>query len=176
MKKLLVSILGVFALSACSSTPKVAEMEPYCPPPAARQVTLNEAQYKPYDGKGTAEIRGRFCIDIKGEKKCLADQVVFINPVTDYSNEWYARMWVKGEVLEQAHPIARKHNIMVKTDKNGYFVFKDLKPGTYYVAAASCPCSGKVDGENINVPFQRWATKVKMQRLVTAKMVKVFGE
>ena len=175
MKKLWVISFGVLFLSACASTPSKIENANACPAPAQRKAVFNQSQYDPYNEKGSARINGRLCITgIDGREKCPAEQVVVINPVTDYSTEWYERHWVNNEFLAEPDARARKYMRVIKTGKGGWFTFVDLPPGEYYVGAVICPCDGFSEKERNNYKFQRYGTKVRMKKSVKANLQKVF--
>lgn len=130
---------------------------------AKRRAEFNIDQYRPYMKKGKGKIEGKFCITSdNGKKTCPPDQLVLLNPVTDYSTEWFERYWKNGELLEAPNDEAARRGKMVRTNKYGRFVFSSLPPGEYYVAAVACPYSTR-DSEKIR-PFnyQRWGTKVSV--------------
>lgn len=168
MKKLLISLLALSLVSACSKSDdqemSKAEQEKTvaCAPINAlpRQVTINPEQYKPFEGKGAAEIVGKLCINVDGKQECLANQLVVLNPVTDYSTEWFVRNWTKNEPLKEADPLAMQYNKQVRTDKDGNFAFTELQPGTYYVGAVACPCEASQQGQNANFNLQRLGAKI----------------
>lgn len=169
MKKYLAVLLSVCVLSSCASAPKT---EGACPPPAKREAKFVAAQYAPYAGKGNARINGRLCVkNKKGKTQCLANQLVVVNPVTDYSEEWFERHWSNGVVLETPSAEAMKHSRTVRTDAQGYFTFTDLQPGSYYVGAVVCPpcIKGKAPYK-----YQRLGTKVTMKKSVKANLKPVY--
>ncbi len=175
MKKVWIVSFGLLFLSACASTQSKTETANNCPVPSERKVAFNQKQYDPYNGKGSARINGRLCITgIDGQKKCPADQVVVLNPVTDYSTEWYQRHWVNNEFLSTPDSRALKYTKVIKTEKGGWFTFVDLPPGEYYVGAAVCPCDGFSEKERNNYKYQRYGTKVRMKKSVKANLKKVF--
>ena len=129
---------------------------------AKRHAEFKPEQYKPYAVKGKGRIKGSFCIELdNGQERCLAQQLVLLNPVTDYSTEWYERYWKNGEILESPHNAAAARSRLVRTMSNGDFVFYSLPPGEYYVAAVACPYAGNGDKRQ---PFnyQRWGAKVTL--------------
>ncbi len=175
MKKLRIISLAVLFLSACVSTQSKKDNANLCPSPVERKAVFNQAQYDAYNVKGTARINGRLCVTgIDGRKKCPENQLVVVNPVTDYSTEWYQRHWIKNENLATADPRAFKYAKTVKTDKGGWFTIVDLPPGEYYVGAVVCPCDGFSEKERNNYKFQRYGTKVRMKKSVKADLQKVF--
>lgn len=168
MKKLLISLLALSLVSACSKSDEKEQAKTEQETPVAcasintlpRQVTINPEQYKPFEGKGSAEIVGKLCITVDGEQECLANQLVVLNPVTDYSTEWFVRNWTKNEPLKEADPLAMQHNKQVRTDKDGNFAFTELQPGTYYVGAVACPCEAAKQGQKADFKLQRLGAKI----------------
>lgn len=177
MKKIWVISLSILMLSACASTQNQNEDvdSAVCPVPVERKAVFDQKQYDPYDGKGQARINGRLCITgMDGRKKCPAEQIVVVNPVTDYSTEWYQRSWVNNEFLAQPDERAEKYTRIVKTDKNGWFTITGLPAGEYYVGVVVCPCDGFDEKERSNYRFQRYGTKVSVKKSVKANLEKVF--
>ncbi len=153
---------------------KVTSQKPVlkCPTPVARKVAFNPEQYAPYTGKGNAVIEGKACFTLDdGSEKCFANANVFINPVTDYSDEWYNRGWAGREFLAKADERAFTFNKMVKTDANGNFKFTELKPGSYYVGAVVCQPKAK-DAKSCSMA--RYASKVTMKNRVKTTLKKVY--
>ncbi|HBO58739.1 MAG TPA: hypothetical protein DD624_02370 [Alphaproteobacteria bacterium] len=184
MKKLLISLLTLSLVAACSKSDEQekakAEVEQAKPAPCApipalpRQIKLNPEQYKPFEGTGDAELFGKLCIDVDGGQECLANQLVVLNPATDYSEEWFVRNWTKNEPLEEADPIALQYNKQVRTDKDGNFVFKGLQPGSYYVGAVACPCEAANQKQNANFKLQRYGAKASTITKSEVVLRKVF--
>lgn len=175
MKKLWIVSFGVLCLSACASTSSKIESANGCPVPVERKAVFDQAQYEPYGKEGKARINGRLCVTgINGRKKCPAGQQVIVNPVTDYSTEWYERNWTGNEALTAPDPRALKYTRMVKTDKGGWFTVVGLPAGEYYVGAVVCPCDGFSEKERNNFKYQRYGTKVRMKRSIKANLQKVF--
>lgn len=96
---------------------------------AKRRAEFNIDQYRPYMKKGKGKIEGKFCITSdNGKKTCPPDQLVLLNPVTDYSTEWFERYWKNGELLEAPNDEAARRGKMVRTNKYGRFVFRLCRP------------------------------------------------
>lgn len=173
MKRLLILFFGMLVLCSCSDSEKTPESR-------ARNVKFKEAEYIPFQKNGNGRIRGRLCIvNDENKRVCPADQTVVLNPVTDYSAEWYERYWVNNEPLEPAHPTALRRSRMVQTDKKGFFMFKRLPPGKYYVGAVACPYTRRKGMEHTKKGFnyQRWAGIANVDgRQVNVKLRKVFEE
>jgi len=182
MKKLLISLLALGLVSACSKSDNQDKAKTEQEKPAAcasvnalpRQVKINPDQYKPFEGKGSAEIVGKLCITVDGKQECLANQTVVLNPVTDYSTEWFVRHWTKNEPLKDADPIAMQHNRQVQTDKDGNFAFTELQPGTYYVGAVACPCVAAKEGQDADFKLQRLGAKITTITKSEVTLRKVF--
>lgn len=143
-----------------------------CPEPVARKAKYVEAQYAPYAAGGKAKIQGKACFTLKdGTEKCLAGLEIYINPVTDYSNEWYERGWVGTEYLEVADKRVIPFNKSVKTAQDGSFTFDGLAPGSYYVVTQLCLPTGK---EAKTCEYRRYGTKVTMKNLVKPTLKQIF--
>ncbi len=143
-----------------------------CPEPVARKAQYVEAQYAPYAAGGKAKIQGKACFTLKdGSEKCLAGLDIYINPVTDYSNEWYERGWVGTEYLEVADKRVIPFNKSVKTAQDGSFTFDGLAPGSYYVVTQLCLPTGK-DAKTCE--YRRYGTKVTMKNLVKPTLKQLF--
>lgn len=143
-----------------------------CPEPVARKAQYVEAQYAPYAAGGKAKIQGKACFTLKdGSEKCLAGLDIYINPVTDYSNEWYERGWVGTEYLEVADKRVISFNKSVKTAQDGSFTFDGLAPGSYYVVTQLCLPTGK-DAKTCE--YRRYGTKVTMKNLVKPTLKQLF--
>lgn len=143
-----------------------------CPEPVARKAQYIEAQYAPYAAGGKAKIQGKACFALKdGSEKCLAGLDIYINPVTDYSNEWYERGWVGTEYLEVADERVIPFNKSVKTAQDGSFTFDNLAPGSYYVVTQLCLPTGK---EAATCEYRRYGTKVTMKNLVKPTLKQIF--
>lgn len=172
MKKHLAVLFGACLLSSCASTPKTDDAAANCPPPVRREAKFDASQYAAYKGEGKARINGRLCLkDEKGAKKCLANQLVVVNPVTDYSTEWFERHWKGGVRLEAPKPEAEKFTRTVRTDVKGYFTITNLPAGEYYVGAVVC---GQCANGKPVLKYQRLGAKVKMNRSIKANLEPVF--
>ena len=174
MTKLFLIFFSICLLSGCSYQKQDYERFDLMVG-AKRHAEFDVNQYKPYMKKGKGRIRGEFCIILdNGKKECPPDQLVLLNPVTDYSNEWYQRHWVNNEFLSAPDPRTQKYTKLTKTDKGGWFTFVDLPPGEYYVGAVLCPCDGFSEKERSNFKYQRYGTKVRMKKSIKANLEKVF--
>lgn len=160
MKKLLISLLAISLVAACSKSDEQDKTGCAKVDLLPRKVAIDAAQYKPYEGKGKSELHGKLCVSVGEGQECLANQLIVLNPVTDYSTEWFSRNWTKNEPLQEADPIAKEHNKTTKTAQDGSFSFTDLRPGTYYVGAVADPCEAGRQKQNDGFKYQRLGSKV----------------
>lgn len=177
MKKLFTLVL-LALISGCSDD----GAQPFDRAGAKRTAAFKAEQYKPYAVKGKGRITGDFCIDAPdGQKRCLPDQAVLLNPVTDYSTEWFVRYWTGGEMLAPPNGEAARRSRMVRTNKRGRFAFTGLPAGEYYVGAVACPFAQGDDPAGF--PYQRWGARVTVpdeapdgRRAVTVVLEKLFEQ
>ena len=152
--------------------PKIEKPVVKCPEPVARKAQYVEAQYAPYAQPGKAKIQGKACFELNdGSQKCIPGLDVYINPVTDYSNEWYERGWAGTEYLEVADARVIPFNKTVKTDAKGNFTFDNLAPGSYYVVTQLCLPTAQ-DAKTCE--YRRYASKVTMKNLVRPTLKQIF--
>lgn len=115
---------------------------PHMPPPCAavkpRKAVFNQAEYAPYAQKGALSLSGSVCAGLPSGVACPKKVMVFVNPVTAYSNEWFNRHWVKNEPLTPPDPRAWQFQRRAVAAENGAFVLKDLPAGAYYVGTNMC--------------------------------------
>ena len=162
--------------------PQVAEnevkQEVYvsAPVPVQRKAKYIESEYAPYQQKGNATISGKVCLTLEDNtEKCFPNVRVIINPVTSYSQEWFARGWAGTEYLEEADPRVKPTNLIQQTDANGAFAFKNLPAGSYYVGAEVCAPKTK-DAKEEDCIYTRLGARVKMKNFVTPTFKKVFSQ
>lgn len=137
-----------------------------CQQPVKRKIAYNATQYVPYTQKGEAKISGSVCpIMDDGKKKCFANVPVYINPVTDYSDEWYARGWAGTEFLEAADKRVLPFNKHVLTDEKGNYTFEGLPAGSYYVVTQI---------QETGCKYKRYGAKVSMKKWVSPTLEQVF--
>lgn len=103
--------------------------------PAPRNAMYVESEYAPYREPGTAVITGQaFAKTRGGEVKFGAGNTVVMNPVTSYSDEWWARAVRVGEHLEDPDPRIISFSSQATADGEGRFKFERLPAGDYYIA------------------------------------------
>lgn len=109
-----------------------------CPPVWQRQAVFNPAQYAPYDVAGTLRLTGNVCADLPKGVACPEKIDVFVNPKTDYSDEWWTKHWAGVNGISKTDERALKYNKHGVVQKDGSFVIDALPAGTYYVGAHMC--------------------------------------
>ncbi|QQS08670.1 MAG: hypothetical protein IPK69_11875 [Phycisphaerales bacterium] len=123
MNKRIGLILVVFTcmLCGCALQPK-PRLAQYIP-----------SEYESFLRGGTGSIEGQaFLVTMGGDVKVGAGREVRLNPVTTFSNEWYARAVLHGENLEPA-PDAVPPSHTTIADGDGRFRFGGLAAGDYYL-------------------------------------------
>lgn len=99
------------------------------------RMSFPEAEYTVLPATGTARIEGQaFLKTIGGDVKTAAGNAVYLNPVTSYSEQWYAS-YVTGRPLDPAEPDPRLSKYIRETtaDGEGRFEFADVPAGEYFV-------------------------------------------
>lgn len=85
---------------------------------------------------GKAEVRGQAFLKTRGgDVKKGAGERVTLNPVTSYSEQWYAVSYVGGQPLEP--PDNRVWNYVRETqaDGDGRFTFTNVPAGDYFIVS-----------------------------------------
>ena len=141
-----------------------------CPPIWQRQVPFNPQQYAPYDFAGTLKITGNVCEILPKGVTCPEKIDVFVNPKTDYSDEWWTKHWAGTNGISKTDERALKYNKKGSVQKDGSFEITQLPTGTYYVGAAMCiattpghPCK----------PI-RLGAEIKLDKNMTVSLKQVF--
>lgn len=109
-----------------------------CRPPVERQEKFIVKEYSPYKKKGRAKITGSICKNLPDGVPCPETIVVFANPVTSYSTEWWTIHWLKGQTLSPADVRTNDYRKNAEIKSDGTFEFKNLPNGQYYVVAETC--------------------------------------
>lgn len=113
--------MGLFLLSGCVIAP------------VKRTAVFNPAEYEPCLKEGTATITGQaFVKTAGGDVKFAAGNIIYLNPITEYSSEFYQKAVVGGVKLEpalDAVPFPRQ----TVADGNGNFEFKNVPDCGYYL-------------------------------------------
>jgi hypothetical protein len=126
MKNLLITIclLGVLVvLTGC--TEQVSYLH--------RKAVFVEAEYAPYNIPGTGKVVGQTFLKTRGgDVKYGAGNIVYMNPVTSYSTEWFESIKQLTR-LEDPDPRTNKYNLQTMADGEGRFEFDNLPAGEYYI-------------------------------------------
>lgn len=98
-----------------------------------RTVAFHAAEFAPFQGSGTATIKGQAFLKTRaGDIKLGAGNTVYLMPATPYTDEWFQKSVVGNALLEQPVNLDRYQRKTV-ADAGGNFEFADLPPGKYYV-------------------------------------------
>jgi hypothetical protein len=94
------------------------------------------AEYAKLQKTGTAVVRGQAFLKTRGgDVKTAAGNEVLLNPVTSYSDEWYAAYFVKKQQLVDPDPRLFDYVRKQLADGDGRFVFREVPAGEYYLTA-----------------------------------------
>ena len=109
-----------------------------CRPPVERREKFIVKEYSPYKKKGRAKITGSVCKNLPEGVPCPETVIVFANPVTSYSTEWWTVHWLEGQTLSAADMRTNDYRKNADVKADGTFEFKNLPDGQYYVVAETC--------------------------------------
>jgi len=100
-----------------------------------RQARFNEAEFAPFTKTGSASLSGQaFLKTVSGDVKYGAGNLVYLIPVTKYTQEWYQVGLLQGQPMSDADPRLPKYLRNTQADGEGRFKFSNL-PGGEYIAA-----------------------------------------
>jgi hypothetical protein len=118
--------------SACDETEAIASGEPQ---PRNTKFVLEE--YESYGELGTGAIEGQaFLWDDDGHLVYGAGKVIFMNPVTTYSTEWWERNVICRVELELSKDKrGLYYHWITVADGFGQFRFEGLPAGDYYLGS-----------------------------------------
>lgn len=141
MKKLIpltvLYISSIILFTSCTAS--------YSPEVYNRKAKFIDSEYTPYGVPGTSTITGQAFLKTRGgDVKFGAGCVIWLNPVTTYSKEWYEKSVIKGYMLSEADPQTEKYHWETIADGFGNFEFKNLPAGNYYIA---CNITWQVPGK-----------------------------
>lgn len=95
-----------------------------------------EAEYSALQKTGTGEVSGQvFMRTVGGDVKYGAGSVVYLQPVTSYTTQWYVDNFQGGKNLAPPDPRAALYSIKGQADGNGNFSFTGVPPGKYYLSS-----------------------------------------
>ena len=102
---------------------------------ASHKVPLNEADYAPYLGKGTAIIAGAVSIKMRaGDISNGAESFVYLVPATPYSTEWFEHAMIGGRSISGTDPRSLRAVRSMVVGPDGRFQFSNLPAGDYYLS------------------------------------------
>lgn len=102
---------------------------------APRRVEFREAEFAPFQGKGTGAVAGQLvATSADGETHIGNDEHITLLPVTPYTQEMVDREIGNGESLAPSDTRLRPYVRLMKTDDHGNFRFDHLPPGDYFVS------------------------------------------
>lgn len=132
MRRLVIATALVFA--GCVAPQKPPEL-----PPVAR-MAFPEAEYQSIPdkrAKGECELRGQAFLRTRGgDVKKGAGSLVFLNPVTGYSREWWTYGYTLRQPLSPADPRLENYVRETQADADGRFTFRDVPRGDYFVVSS----------------------------------------
>lgn len=121
------AVLAIVCLTGCARP--VVHFEPRIPFP--------EAEYQALPRSGKAVVKGQaFLKTVGGDVKTAAGNKVWLNPITSYSRDWYARSYMGGARLEDPDPRINSYVQTQTADGDGRFTFRNVPPGAYYVTTS----------------------------------------
>ncbi len=118
------------------------------PQPQPRRAPFIPSEYEPYGQAGDGVIEGAAYLETPGGgRHPCALALVFMNPVTTFSTEWYVRNVLRREELEPVEaPSALRFHWITRSDTLGRFRFVDLPRGDYYLGCRAIPTEGFAHG------------------------------
>jgi len=106
------------------------------PIPVFPASSFNKDQADDMLNNGTAILQGVVVKKKKNPDNTYLGIIVTLFPCTSYFDEWYElnKKNKKGKTLAMMSPEAYSYRIVTKaSDKDGTFVFRNLRPGKYYL-------------------------------------------
>ncbi len=114
--------------------------------------SFDDASYAQYKNQGTATLSGQAFLKTRGgDVKFAAGSVVTLDPVTEYSREWFEKAGKTWSRRNEMPPNGRFAEFRKKTvaDASGHFKFSQLSAGSYYVRTE---CTWHTGSSNYMVP------------------------
>jgi len=109
----------------------------------ARQVPFNEAVFKRTSGTGSGTVTGQLTAGLTSvgwtgrhdSTLVGSNEDIALLPVNAYTDESIQRKYIKGENLADGDPRYAQYLRIGQTDDHGYFTFRKIPPGDYYVGS-----------------------------------------
>ncbi len=122
---LAVAFLAVLVLGSCATLK-----------PPAERIAFPEQEYASMPETGTATVRGQAFLKTRGgDVKTAAGEEVLLNPVTNYSRQWYDVSYLGGRAPTEPDPRYARYIRKTVADGEGRFTFSNVPAGQYYVVA-----------------------------------------
>ena len=122
INRLYISLGFVVVLTGCAIQPTVA------------RIPFPEHEYAQLQKEGTATIKGQAFMKTRGgDVKFAAGEIIMLNPVTSYSNQWYEENYLKQKNISPEDPRQKEYIRKKIADGSGRFEFKSIPAGEYYV-------------------------------------------
>jgi hypothetical protein len=103
-------------------------------PIVPRQAQYNEADFARTSGAGSGSVTGQVFLTMKSNTTRVGANVTLVLlPVNAYTTETIQRKYEGGENLADGDPRYYKHVRAVQSDGQGYFAFRQIPSGDYYV-------------------------------------------
>lgn len=107
-------------------------------PPAAKtpivRISFPENEYAQLKHEGTAIIRGQAFLKTRGGNiKYAAGEIVTLNPVTTYSQQWFVESVINSNILAPYDPRLNNYIRVKIADASGNFKFTNVPAGEYYL-------------------------------------------
>lgn len=101
------------------------------------------AEYEALLKTGTGKVTGQAFLRTQGgDVITAAGSEVILNPVTSYSNQWYAAYQanvlnrLNTTILSEPDPRILRYFLQTTADASGQFEFNNVPPGDYYVTTS----------------------------------------
>lgn len=133
--------------------------------PIQRQASFILEEYLAYRESGTAIIKGQAFLRQKGGGIITAaGSIIYLNPVTSYSKEYFDLQIMKGLHLSEVDIRAIEYERTTVADINGNFEFHNLPAGEYYITTTITwyvPGRYIPEGGNIGMKIKLMPNEIK---------------
>jgi len=116
------AVLLVLAFASCAGQKPI------------QRIPFPQSEYDALPKKGTAIVRGQaFLKTIGGDVKKAAGEMVLLNPVTSYSQQWFDVVYWRNGSLTDQDPSYMQYVRTTVADAEGRFTFKEVPAGRYFL-------------------------------------------